>query len=229
MKKKASAKKENIAVELKTRGSKARQDLAQVFREMRAAEVGKTHLPFNVDRHLSQAPFHRGLTASVVKRIRANKRKVVVLDKGAGTGRMLAGVKQFSPRRIHTTALALGNALAPAHKSSINQVVGGFGLRVKHKRKFDIIYDCYGEDYHLPKRYVKHSIEVSLSNLKPGGELFTVLPLTHRSSRVNFTVEEGKRLVKELRVQGLKVTTKETPKRFNKIEYVDLVIHITKP
>ncbi len=210
---------------------KHRQSLSKAIKWARNHDVGKGDNPYNLDRSLSEAPFKNSLTIAIGKKIRAKNGTVSVFDKGAGAGRMLSEVKQFNPERIHATALTLSKTVKAENLAKIDRVKQGIGLRLKHGTKFDMIYDCFGEDYVLSKSLIGKSIANSISHLKAGGVLFTVIPAVYKPSTHNFTVEEAKRFLSKFRKKrpNLKITARYLKKRIDFVEYVDVVIRIQKP
>ncbi len=221
--------KRNIPAELRKKGSAARQMLTRAVRYARKADAGKHWLPYKNDRAFSQAPFYEGLRDSIQRRITRGKGKIRVLDKGAGIGNIAAAVKRMAPEKIVTTAISVSNSYTAENRPLIDKTIRGIGLTSKHGGKYHIIYDCHGEDYHLPKELVKHSIENSIARLVRGGELFTVIPYIFRRSIQVFDKAEALAMVQELSQRpDITVETKTIPKRHDKREYADLVIHVTR-
>jgi len=213
------------------RGNAARLSLARALKFARRQDFGKGDNPYELNRPLSSAPFRGGLVKSLNSLLEAGPGKVSVLDKGAGTGRMLVDVKKISPARILATAMSASRTVGKRNAAHFERVVTGSGIGKRFGKKFDVIYDCFGEDYHLPKELVGKSLKSSVANLRKGGVLFTVIPLTHKPTLTSFTVEEGKRFLREFRRKnpGLKVLAKYENKRFVHFEYVDLLVTVRKP
>lgn len=213
--------------ELQTSGSKVRGELSRCFWFVRRADAAGGHATYKRDRRISEVPFREKLVRSV--ETRAGKGRIAILDKGAGAGKVLAYLKNIAPDRINTTAISLSNEYDSKAVGKIDKRVKGFGVRTAQGKRFDIIYDCYGEDYFLPKRLIEYSIEKTISDLKRGGEAFTIIPLVYVESEANLTVMEGRAIVQKLlERRDIKTEVVEVKKRFEKKEYVDMIMHITK-
>ncbi|MCX6798531.1 MAG: hypothetical protein NTW59_00325, partial [Candidatus Diapherotrites archaeon] len=202
---------------LNAKNSLTRQRLAEAAAFVRKADAGQAERPYNLDRALREAPFYNALQQSLQRRLAASSGKILALDKGAGTGRAGADLKGIAPDRIIVEALSLSRTIAPEYRAVIDKAKRAFGITTKHERKFHMICDLYGEDYHLPKGLVRHSIAKAISDLEKGGELFTVIPLLYRENPDNLTVDEGRALVAELsQRKGLTVRPTEVQRRFDR-------------
>ncbi len=223
------AKIRTTAKQLGKKHSEARRRLAKSLKAVRRKDFGGGSLPYNKSRHLHDAPFKDQLKRALERRVSASRRQINVLDKGAGTGAMAAEIKAFQPDKIRVTALTLSKTLSERNKENIDVVRTVAGIRAKHPVKYDLIYDSYGEDYYLGKSFVMQSILRSISLLKKGGELFTVVPLIYTETEHALSSNEGKALVSQLRRRkNITVKVQKLQKRFEKIEYVDMVIHVVK-
>jgi len=212
------------------RGRQSRKHLSKAIKYGRRHDIGKGHNPYNTDRNFSNAPFKERFLKDLNQFLDAGRKKVSILDKGAGTGKMLAQIKNMDPERIVATAVSLSRTVEERHKQFIDKVKIGSGIRVKHEGKYDLIYDCFGEDYFLHKDLYGKSIANSLAHLKKGGVLYTVIPLVHAKSAQNLTVKQGQEFFRELKKKRpkLKIWKKQLRKRIGFIEYVDLVVRIEK-
>lgn len=198
------------------------------FAAVRALDAGKGNLPYDLNRGLEQAVFKDALVKAIVQRIKTGGR-IIVLDKGAGTGRMAADVKRINQEKIFVTAWSLTDTFAARNRKLIDDARIGPRLRLKPDTQFDVIYDHMGKDYHLSKHYIWQSMVKSISLLKRHGHLFVVIPLVYRESRNAFTIKEGIRLVMQLaQRKDLTVRCEKLPKRFEKIEFIDMVLHVRK-
>jgi hypothetical protein len=235
---------------LKRKNSWARKDLSDAFRSLRERDKGDDQLPYTINRSLTQAPFRNELEGTLKKKLGKKKDGPIrVMDKGAGTGSMLVEVKSIAPKDIDVTAVSLSRTITPKNRRSIDKVNLGFGITATHPEKFDVIYDCYGEDYHLPKgkypkemwgrtrtrrihpedNFIRYSLEKSIADLKNGGELFTVISLHQRSEPGLLTIEEGKKMIRDLsKRKDVSISTNEEYKRFASTDYLDLVVHVKK-
>jgi SAM-dependent methyltransferase len=209
-------------------GKRAREALAAALRAARQNDAGRSEFTYVLNRGLSDAPFREWLLASLNARLKSVNGPISVLDKGAGKGRMLAELKRISPKRISATALSASRTVSTRNARHFEGVVLGSGINAKLNSKFDIIYDCFGEDYHLPKKLFGKSLSRSVSLLKEGGVLFTILPLTFKSTPFSFTPQEGKEFLRVFRRKnpGLKIIPKFIPKRISFFEYIDLILEI---
>lgn len=236
---------------LKRKNSWARKDLADAFRTLRRRDKGKDPFPYTLDRDLREAPFGSELKEALKRRLDKRDRDgpIRVMDKGAGSGDMIAEVKGMAPEDIDATAISLSRTIKSKNKRIIDRVTHGLGITETHPEKFDVIYDCYGEDYHLPRgkypkkmwgktrnrrihpedNFLRYSLEKSIEDLNRGGELFTVISLHQRSEPGLLTIDEGKKMIQELsKRKDVKVSTKEEYKRFNSVDYLELVVHVKK-
>ncbi len=222
--------RKQFAKRLRKRGSPARIALAKSLKYVRGSDRGKGDLPYNLDRGLYDAPFGHFLKKALLERAREGSGKISVLDKGAGTGRMAADAKGIAAGRIKITALTLSKEnIAAKNKAIIDSVRLVSGMLAKHAGQYDIIYDCYGEDYHLPRALVKQSILKSISLLRKGGEFFTVIPLLQWKSDYALTAKEGKQFVRGLaKRKNTIVKFFFLHKKFEKREYMDMIICIKR-
>lgn len=215
----------------KVRGKATRGHLATALRRTRALDAGKGENPYVLNRRLSQAPFENSLVRQLKSFLRVKKGRISVLDKGAGTGRMLAEVKGIAPERIDATALSASKTVGKRNAASFERVFLGSSVNTRFGKRFDVIYDCFGEDYHLPKQLIGESLKSSVSSLKKGGVLFSVISLTPNPTNSSFSIEGGKRFLRDFKRKnpGLKVSVRYKFKRFSFFEYVDMVLSIRKP
>lgn len=248
----------DLGKELHTKGSRARNMLSKTVRIARERDrgYGPQSLFYTLDRSMfdSSIPFSIELRDSLRKRI-ANGQRIRVLEKGVGSGKALSDIKGMSPDRIHTTGVAVSNTLIPQHGQAIDNFILEPGITAKHPKKFDIIYDAYGEDYHLPRggrtfdrmlralfqdqpaeapgrryqpldRFLRYSIDKSLSHLKKGGELFTIFPL---GSEPGTTFKDSERLIASLERRGdVDVRWRKQIKRAGHLQIEDLILHVKK-
>ena len=218
----------------KRRSTSSRSELEAALKRAKGLDMGRGEAQYNMERRLVQLPFGREIENSVRLRLeKARHQPIIVLDKGAGSGNVSKDIKMLASSndrgRISITAISLTNNIAPRNAAFIEERLIGAGIRADYGKKFDVIIDGFAEDYHLPKSFQLRSIEKSISELKNGGELFTVLPLVYEENEHGLTVEEGKSFVRALKkFKGLKVRVQELRKRFDRKEYVDLVLHVTK-
>lgn len=229
--------KMNLKKQLTTRHSFERDELARHIRSMWRYDRGKgDYESYLLDRKLEQAPFAKRLTEVLREKTALEGGKIFVLDKGAGHGNMLAQVKKFAPQKIVSVALTLSDTIAPENRPFIDQRIVGIGVRTKYRRRFDIIYDCYGEDNNLNitrGEFTRHSLFKSISYLKRKGVLFTTIRLLPAPSLFTLTIEEGRKLVEELsKMRAITVNAVEIPAKIavkgETREWTDLVLEITR-
>ncbi|MBW3012533.1 hypothetical protein KY311_05070 [Candidatus Woesearchaeota archaeon] len=209
--------------------SKQRKLLFNSISHIRTRDRNIDGLPYNLNRSLSKAPFSERLIKDLKVRLKEARGKIAVLDKGAGTGRMLAEIVAMSPGKIDGTALTLSKTVERTNSEFINRVMQKVGITAKHSTKYNVIYDCYGEDYYLPKQLLKKSLSKSIGLLRRGGVLHTIIAIVPKENRTNFEPSEARVFVASLKKRpGIKVSTKTLNKRFGFSEYVDLMIRIEK-
>ena len=214
---------------LKRKGSPERKKLATDFWSMRAGDIGRGTASYKLDRSLHHIPFTSELISAIKKK--ASQGKIEVLEKGTGSGNTLAEIKRFFPGGITTTALTLTRAaLKPENMPFIDRTIKSIGITKWHEKKYDIIFDAFGEDFHLPKSLVKHSIEKTISHLKKGGEAFTVFPVSYLQTGENFTVKEVGDILKDLKkIKGIQLQEWSVKRRtYYGTEYLEQIIHITR-
>lgn len=217
--------------ELNRRGSQLRRKLSEAVKYARNADKGRGYLPYSEKRLVGELPFGRMLVGTMERRLEQarGRRKILVLEKGAGFGNIIAHIKRMAPSQIETTALSATASYSAENAPHIDNKKVKIGILARHRMPYDIIFDGFGEDYHLPKELVKYSIEKTISLLRRGGEAFTIVPLVFRTDTTALVAGEGRELVEELKARSdIVVETDETRKRFERTEYIDLVIHITK-
>lgn len=213
---------------LNEKHSSIRRNLSKAVRRSRRADLHGGVDGYRLDRPAHSIPFFKQLT-SVLEEKLASENIIHVLEKGAGAGNMIAHIKQLGGDKVYTTAISLRETYHKRNRPHINKAIRGIGIRQSFRRKFDIIYDCYGEDYHLPKELLEYSLKRTIYYLKPGGDAFTIIPLVYEKSALSLTVQEGRALIEKLaRSYDVEIKTEEIHRRFEGTEYVDMVIHIKK-
>jgi len=208
----------------------SQKEMEKAIAFVKAHDSGKGHLPYNNDRLLKEAPFCRELTKELNSLLSSRQNSIAVLDKGAGKGRMLLEVKRISPKRIDATAITLTKTINAKDSRRVGRVMIGAGLQARHSKKYALMYDCFGEDYFLPKQAVKKSILKSICLLENGGSLFTILPIAYADNRSILTKAEARDLISDLKksTPGIKVFANFMARRFDRREYLDLVLQIKK-
>lgn|GEM_PF-1804289 len=219
----------------------AKKLLARTIRTIRRADNGDrgNFIFYNNQRLFTQIPYQNGFFHALYKQAMRKGRKgpVYVLEKGVGKC-LAEDLKNFArrdldpkSRPVHLTTISVGNNYTKTMKEHIDSPLIGVGLRQRYNRKFHLIFDAYDEDYHLPKQIVAHSMRKTILDLASGGEYFTILPVAYMPGGTQFTREESKQLLRNLRARfpKIKIETREVAQRFEHMEYIDLVVHITKP
>jgi len=219
---------------LRTRGSAARRSLAGSIRGLRALDRQPGVKSYCITRGPGSPGAVHGVfkvaLEEIVRGILArNKGRIAVLEKGSGQGNMAAWVKKFAPQRIHMTALNLSQLVAKKNARAIDRMIIGTSVRGRAPGKFDLIFDEFGEDFHMPKKFKELSIERSIASLNRGGELLTVIPLKIKGSGTRFGVSSGIRLARRLAARkGIKASCQLIDETFDLWDQPKLLIRITK-
>jgi SAM-dependent methyltransferase len=213
---------------LATKGSKTRRKLARVIRLVRRLDRKPT-AEYCPESPMFKIPFWVQLLKAVEAKAKTGSEKIRVLDKGAGTGRISAIVKKTDPQRIEITAIGLTKSIAPENAPAITKFVREAGIRARHEKPFDIIFDAFGEDYRLPKELVRQSIEKTISDLAPGGVAFTIVPMSFKKRKTIMTLVQGRRMAAEFKKRkGIVVEAREIARETEALKYMDLAITIRK-
>lgn len=192
----------NSVKRLSPKNTALRRELASCVRVARSGDrkyYGLQSRAYRLDRKFGEVHFDERAAESIRERLSRGEGGVRVLDKGCGTGNFLAHVKRICPQKVHTTGMSLTGSLAGENKPLVDEFVREIGLTTRHAEGFDVIRDAYGEDYHLPARFLWTSLRNTVSNLKPGGEAFIMLRTVARPGCGSATLHQCHGIVTRLK------------------------------
>ena len=197
-------------------------ELAEENAKKRPNESGKNdrgYIYYNVDFKLLRR--NQNLIDALVKKYQKTKKKLQILDDGAGKGNFLGGLKiEMKSRKvpIETTAVCISNNLSEINKKLIDKVIVGDAKNLNLNKKYDLITSYFGSVHYSIPEIRDEIIKKYAFSLNKNG--MALLRFGH------FKKEPGARdinWIKLLEKVGFSVTIKEDLADSSQITYAVLI------